>query len=79
MPKFLNFLRTKHCFLQKSFLERYDKLLKNSLCKVTNLKMDDKQFLRAVLPADKGGLCVSSARVPDLPAFLASAVGFKKT
>ena len=77
MPKLLYFLRTSPCFLQNDFLERYDKLLRNSLCKVTNVKMDDNQFLQAVLPAAKGGLGVSSARLLALPAFLASAVGAK--
>ena len=77
MPKLLNFLRTSPCFLQNDFLERYDKLLRNSLCKVSNVKMDDNQFLQAVLPAAKGGLGVSSARLLALPAFLASAVGAK--
>ena len=66
-----------HRFLQNDFLESYDKLLRNSLCKVTNVKMDDKQFLQAVRPAAKGGLGVSSARLLALPAFLASAVGAK--
>ena len=39
--------------------------------------MDDNQFLQAVLPAAKGGLGVSSARLLALPAFLPSAVGAK--
>ena len=39
------------------------------------MKMDDNQFLQAVLSAVKGGLGVSSARLLALPAFLASAVG----
>ena len=39
--------------------------------------MDDNHFLQAVLPAAKGGLIVSSARLIALPAFLASAVGAK--
>ena len=41
------------------------------------MKMDDNQFLKAVLPAAKGGLGVSSARLLALAAFLASAVGAK--
>ena len=64
-------------FLENDFLEPYDKLLRNLLCKVTNVKMDDYQFLQAVLPAAKGGLGVSSARLLALPTFLASAVGAK--
>ena len=42
------------------------------------MKMDDNQFLQPVLPAAKGGLGVSSARLLALPAFLASAVGAKE-
>ena len=34
------FWRTSPCFLQNDLLERYDKLLRNSLCKVTNVKME---------------------------------------
>ena len=49
----------------------------NSLCKVTYVKIDDNQFLQAVLPAALGGLGVSTARLLALPAFLASAVGAK--
>ena len=42
------------------------------------MKMDDNQFLQAVLAAAKDGLGVSSARLLALPAFLASASGAKK-
>ena len=70
-------MRTSPCFLQNGFLERYDKLLRNSLSKVTNVKMDGNQFLQAVLLAAKGGLGISSARLLALPAFLASAVEAK--
>ena len=76
MSKLLYFLRTSPRFWQNDFLERYDKLLRNSLCKITNVKMDDNQFLQAVLPAAaKGCLRVFSARLLASPAFLASAVG----
>ena len=44
---------------------------------VTNVKLDDNQFLQAVLTAGKGGLGVTSARLLALRAFLASAVGAK--
>ena len=75
--KTLIFFAYEPLVLQNGFLEHYDKLLRNSLCKVTNVKMDDNQFLQAVLPAAKCGLDVSSARLLALPAFLASAVGAK--
>ena len=42
------------------------------------MRMDDNQFLQAVLPPAKAGLGVSSARLLALPAFVASAVGAKK-
>ena len=41
------------------------------------MKMDDNQVLQAVLPAAKGGLGVSSARLLALTALLASAIGAK--
>ena len=41
------------------------------------MKIDENQFLQAVLPAAEGGLGVSSARLLALPAFLASSVGAK--
>ena len=53
MPKLLYFLRTSPCFLQNDFLQRYDKLLSLSLCKITDVKMDDNQFLQAVFPQPK--------------------------
>ena len=63
--------------MQNEFLERYEKLPRNSLSKVTNVKTDDNQFLQGVLRAAKGGLGVSSGHVHALPAFLASALGAK--
>ena len=77
MPKLLYFLRTSPRYLQNDFLERYDKILRNSLCMVTYVKLDDNQFSQAVLTAGKGGLGVTSARLLALRAFLASAVGAK--
>ena len=41
------------------------------------MKIDDNQFLQAEIPAAKGGVGVSSARLLALPAFVASAVGAK--
>ena len=61
--------------MQNDFLERYGSLLRKELCWVTNVIMDDNQFLQAVLPVAISGLGVSSARLLPLPAFLASAVG----
>ena len=42
------------------------------------MKMDDNQFLQAVILAIRGGLGVSSARLLALPPFLVSSLGAKK-
>ena len=73
MSKLLYFLRSSPCFFQKD----KDKILGSLLCKVTNVKMDDNQFLQAFFPAAKSSLGVSLARLLVLPAFSASAVGAK--
>ena len=50
----------KVCFLPNDFLEKFDR-------KVTNVSMNDRKLLQAVLPAAKGDLGVSSARLLALP------------
>ena len=44
MPKLLYFLRKSTCFLEKHFLERYDKLKRNYLCKATKVRKNENQF-----------------------------------
>ena len=61
----------------KLFFRKIDRILRNSLCKVTNVTLNDSQFLQAVLPVAKGSLGVSSARLIALTACLASTVGSK--
>ena len=53
-------LRANLCFLHSDFLEKYNR-------KITNVTMNDRKFLQAVLPAAKGDLGVSSARLLALP------------
>ena len=60
-------------FLRKDILERFAIKIRNSLCRVINVKMDDNQFSQAVRPAAKGVLGVSFARL------LALQVGVKNT
>ena len=55
--------------MQSDFLEKYDRISRNSLCEVTIVEMNDDQLLRAVLPVAKGGLGVYSARLLDLRFF----------
>ena len=61
----------------KLFFRKIDRILRNSLCKVTNVTLNDSHFLQAVLPVAKGSLGVSSARLIALTACLASTVGSK--
>ena len=52
---------------------------KKLFIKATNVTRKDSHFLQAFLPAAKGGLSVSSARLIASPAFLASAIEAKAT
>ena len=58
-------------------MEHYDKITKKFVVQGHEYENGKNQFLPAVLPAAKGGLGVSSARLLALPAFLFSSVGAK--
>ena len=62
-----------------TFWGEHNRISRTSLRNVTNVKMNDSQFLQAFLTAAKDGWVVSSTRLLALPAFLASAVGAKAT
>ena len=73
LPK-LYFLRTSTCFNHPALLEKYDKTVRDGLSKVCNVNFDDISSTQLALPAEMGGLGVSSASLLALP-FLASAFG----
>ena len=75
LPKLLYFLRTSTCFNHPALLEKYDKTVRDGLSKVCNVNFDDISSTQLALPAEMGGLGVSSASLLPLPAFLASAFG----
>ena len=75
LPKLLYFLRTSTCFNHQAPLEKYDKTVRDGLSKVCNVNFDDISCTQVTLPAEMGGLGVSSASLLALPAFLASAFG----
>ena len=75
LPKLLYFLRTSTCFNHHALLEKYDKTVQDGLSKVCNVNFDDLSSTQLTLPAEMGGLGVSSASMIALPAFLASAFG----
>ena len=59
--KLLYFLRTSTCFNHPLLLEKYDKTVRARLFKVCNVNLDDISRTRLALPAEMGGLGVSSA------------------
>ena len=75
LPKLLYFLRTCTCFNHPALLEKYDKTVRDGLSKVCNVNFDDISSTQLDLPAEMGGLGVSSASLLAFPAFLASAFG----
>ena len=73
--KFLYFLRTRTCFNHPALLEKYDKTVRDGLSKVCNVNIDNISSTQLALPAEMGGLGVSSSSLLALPAFLASTFG----
>ena len=65
----------KPCFNYPALLEKYDKTVRDGLSKVCNVNSDDISSTQLALPAEMGGLGVSSASLLALPAFSASAFG----
>ena len=56
-------------------MEKYDKNVRDGLSKVCNVNFDDISSTQLALPAEMGGLGVSSASLSALTGFLASAFG----
>ena len=81
LPKLLYFLRTSTCFNHPGLLEKYDKTVRDGLSKVCNVNFNDISSTQQALPAEMGGLGVSSASLLSFPPFLASAfdAGFSET
>ena len=75
LPKLLYFLRTSTYFNHPALLEKYDKTVRDGLSKLCNVNLDDISSIQLALPAEMGGLGVSSASILALSAFLASAFG----
>ena len=73
LPKLLYFLRTSTYFNHQTLLEKYVKTVRDGLSKACNVNIDDISSTQLALPAEMGGLGVSSASLLALPAFLASA------
>ena len=75
LPKLLYFLRTNTCFNPQVLLEKYDKTVSDGISKLCNVNLHDISRVHLDLPAEMGGLGVSSASLLALPAFMSSAFG----
>ena len=75
LPKLLYFLRTSTCSNHPALLDKYLKIMRDRLSKVCNVNVEDISSTQLALPAEMGGLGVSSASLLALPAFVASAFG----
>ena len=75
LPQLLYLLRISTCLNHPALLEKYDKTVRDGLSKVCNVNFDLISSTQLALPAEMGGLGVSSASLLALPAFLASASG----
>ena len=58
--KLLYFLRTSTCFNHPALLGKNGKTVRDGLSKVCNLNLDDNSSTQLCLPAEMGGLGVSS-------------------
>ena len=63
------------CFNHPALLEKYDKTVRDGLSKECYVNFADISSTQLALPAEIGGLGVSSASFLALPGFLASAFG----
>ena len=61
LPKLLYFQRTSICFNHPALLEKYDKTVRDGLSKMCNVNFDKIASTQLTLPAEIGGLGVSSA------------------
>ena len=75
LPKLLYFLRTSTCFNHPALLDEYNKTVRDGLSKVCNVNFDNISSTQLALPAEMGGLGVSSASILAFPDFLVSAFG----
>ena len=68
-------MRTSTCFIHPALLQKYDETVRDGLSKMCIVNFDDISSTQLALPAEVGGLGVSSTSLLALSAFLASAFG----
>merc|ERR1712020_54115 len=77
MPKLTYFLRTSPCFLEQDTLEKFDKIIKDTLVNILNISLPDMAYNQATLPISKGGLGLRLATEIALSGFLSSVCATK--
>ena len=77
MPKLTYFLRTSPCFLEQDTLEKFDKIIKDTLVNILNISLPDTAYKQATLPIAKGGLGLRLATEIALSGFLSSVCATK--
>ena len=70
-PKLMHMLRSSPCAGHSALVE-YDNILRSCLIKISNVNIDDHQWLQASLPVKSGGPGMRSVASIASPAFLAS-------
>jgi hypothetical protein len=69
------FMRTSHLFMEPHFLEKFDKVLQESLQTNLNTKLNELSWNQASLPVSFGGIGVRKSQDVALPAFISSVDG----
>ena len=66
-------------FLEPHILEKFDKVLQESLQTILNTKLDESSWNQASLPVTFGGIGVRKTQDVTLPAFISSVYGARET
>lgn len=74
IPQLLYLLRCSACF-KSAVLPEYDKVLREALESILNVRLTDESWRQASLPVALGGIGVRCASTLALPAFLSSCHG----
>lgn len=75
IPKLNYLIRSSPAWIHSVFINRFDSIIRSTLEKILNIKMDNKIWIQASLPTSRGGLGIRQLKDIALPAFLSSSFG----
>jgi hypothetical protein len=75
VPKFTYILRCSHLWKHPGLLSSLDKIIKDTISAVLNIKLDERSWIQASLPIRHGGLGIRKMADIALPAYLSSVHG----